>query len=68
MCCSCASTLRDHEFAASITGYECISRSNYGGKTGHIAGGAAICKQICRPTICRPITIEIDNCMRSRVW
>ncbi|EZA46684.1 hypothetical protein X777_03551 [Ooceraea biroi] len=56
--------MRDHESAASITGYECISRSNYGGKTGHIAGGVAIYKQIRRPTICRPITIEIDNRMQ----
>jgi hypothetical protein len=35
--------------------------SNYGGKTGHIAGGDAIYKQIRGPTICRPITIENNN-------
>jgi hypothetical protein len=37
---------------------------NYGGKTGHIAGGVAIYKQIRSPTVCRPITIEIDNRMQ----
>jgi hypothetical protein len=56
--------LRDLEFAASITGYELISRSNYGGKTRHIAGGVAIHKQIRSPTMCRPITTEIDNPMQ----
>jgi hypothetical protein len=41
-----------------------VSHSNYGGKTGHIAGGVTIYKQIRSPTICRPITIEIDNRMQ----
>jgi hypothetical protein len=55
--------MRDHESAASITGYKCISRLNYGGKSGHIAGGVAIYK----PNHLLPDYHRDDNHMQC-VW
>jgi hypothetical protein len=56
-CCSSVSALRSARHGCAITSP--LHRS-----PATNAGGVAIYKQIRSPTICRPITIEIDNCMQ----